>query len=100
MGSARGPNSGHPHATKEIRMDKMLRRLETFSAQGSDGKTYAVHGFEHLARVDAIADPQGHWEPTGQAEYKLADGRHVEVDPDGAMRVADTGVRLEPLQRH
>jgi hypothetical protein len=77
-------------------MDKMLHRLETFTARGSDGKTYSVHAFEHLARVDAMPDPQGHWEPTGQAEYRLADGRAVRVAPDGAMSVAGTDVRLQP----
>lgn len=78
-------------------MEKMLRQLETFNARGSDGRTYAVHGYEHLARVDAIADPQGHWEPTGVAEYKLADGRRVEVDRQGTMVVAGSDVRLEKL---
>ena len=78
-------------------MDKMLHRLETFTARGSDGRTYAVHGYEHLARVDAFAHPQGHWEPTGQAEYKLADGRRVNVDREGLMHVAGSDLRLEPL---
>jgi hypothetical protein len=78
-------------------MEKMLRRLETFSASGSDGRTYAVHGYEHLARVDAFADPQGHWEPTGQAEYRLADGRRVDVDGQGVMHVAGSDVRLQPM---
>ena len=55
-------------------MEEMLRRLETFTARGSDGRTYAVEAYEHLARVDAILDVHGHWEPTGQAEYRLADG--------------------------
>ena len=79
-------------------MDKMLHRLETFTARGSDGRTYAVHGYEHLARVDAFAHPQGHWEPTGQAEYKLADGRRVNVDREGLMHVAGSDLRLEPLR--
>ena len=79
-------------------MDKMLHRLETFTARGSDGRTYAVHGYEHLARVDAFAHPQGHWEPTGQAEYKLADGRIVNVDREGLMHVAGSDLRLEPLR--
>jgi hypothetical protein len=78
-------------------MEKMLRRLETFSARGSDGRTYAVHGYEHLARVDAFADPQGHWEPTGQAESRLADGRRVDVDGQGVMHVAGSDVRLQPM---
>ena len=81
-------------------MEKMLRRLDTFTARGSDGKTYAVQTYEHLARVDAILDVQGHWESTGQAEYRLADGRRVDVDKDGQMLVADSGVRLEAPTRH
>lgn len=81
-------------------MEKMLRRLETFTARGSDGKTYSVEAFEHLARLDVFADPQGQWEPTGQAEYRLADGRAVEVEKDGSMRVSDTGVMLEPQVHH
>jgi hypothetical protein len=79
-------------------MEKMLHRLETFTARGSDGRMYTVHGYEHLARVDAFADPQGHWEPTGQAEYKLADGRRVNVDREGLMHVAGSDLRLEPLR--
>ena len=78
-------------------MEKMLHRLETFNARGSDGRTYAVHGYEHLARVDAFAGPEGHWEPTGQAEYKLSDGRRVDIDRDGVMHVAGCDVRLEPM---
>jgi hypothetical protein len=84
----------------EGRMEKMLHRLETFTARGSDGKTYAVQAYEHLVRVDAILDVQGHWEPTGQAEYRLADGRRVQVEQDGQMLVADSGVRLEAQTRH
>lgn len=81
-------------------MEKMLRRLETFTARGSDGKTYHVEAFEHLARLDVFADAQGQWEPTGQAEYRLADGRTVDVEKDGSMRVADTGVTLQPDLHH
>ncbi len=81
-------------------MEKMIRRLETFIARGSDGQTYAVEAYEHLARVDVFADPQGQWEPTGQAEYRLSDGRAVEVEKDGGMRVSQTGVRLHPNKRH
>lgn len=76
-------------------MEKMLHLLETFTARGSDGKTYVVHGYEHLARLDAVPSLQGQWEPTGLAEYKLADGRRVSVDHDGAMSVPSIGVRLE-----
>ncbi|CAG1017590.1 hypothetical protein BURC_02254 [Burkholderiaceae bacterium] len=76
-------------------MEKLLHLLESFTARGSDGKTYFVHGYEHLVRVDVLPSPQGQWEPTGQAEYKLADGRCVEVDHQGVMRVAGTEVTLE-----
>jgi len=76
-------------------MEKKLHLLETFTARGSDGQTYHVHVYEHLARLDAIPDTQGLWEPTGLTEYKLADGRHVGVAKDGAMTVTGTGLRLE-----
>ena len=75
-------------------MDKKLRRLETFAARGSDGQTYAVHGYEHLGRVDAFINAQEHWEPLGVAEYKLADGRHVDFAHDGTMTVAGTELTL------
>ena len=76
-------------------MEKMLHLLETFTARGSDGQTYRVEGYEHLARPDAVPDTQAQWEPTGLAEYRLADGRHLSVDKDGAMTVAGTGLRLQ-----
>lgn len=76
-------------------MEKTLRRLETFNARGNDGKVYAVYGYEHLARIDPRTAPQDQWEPTGQAEYKLADGRHIDVERDGAMRVAGSDLLLE-----
>jgi hypothetical protein len=81
-------------------MEKMLHRLETFSARGSDGKTYSVHGYEHMARIEGAPEWQSQWEPTGEAEYRLADGRQVTVDKDGTMLVADSGVRLEPERHH
>lgn len=76
-------------------MEKLLHLLESFTARGSDGKTYFVHGYEHLVRVDVLPSPQGQWEPTGQAEYKLADGRRIEVDHEGVMRLAGSSVTLE-----
>lgn len=76
-------------------MEKMLHLLETFTARGSDGQVYRVQAYEHLARLDAVPDTQGRWEPTGLAEYKLADGRHVSIGRDGAMSLADTGVKLQ-----
>ncbi|WP_280153073.1 hypothetical protein [Piscinibacter sp. XHJ-5] len=83
-------------------MEKMLRLLETFTARGSDGQTYRIQAYEHLARLDAVPDPQGHWESTGLAEYKLPDGRHVSVDREGTMTLAGTEVHLrrEPSSRH
>ena len=75
-------------------MEKSLHLLETFAARGSDGETYRVQAIEHLARLDAVPDVQGQWEPTGLVEYKLADGRHVDVDKAGEMTLAGTTVRL------
>jgi hypothetical protein len=76
-------------------MEKMLHLLETFTARGSDGQTYRVQAYEHLARLDAVPGAQGQWEPTGLAEYKLDDGRHISVDKDGAMTLPGTGVKLK-----
>jgi len=75
-------------------MEKMLRQLETFSTRGSDGRTYRVHAYEHLARIDLVHDEHAQWEPTGLAEYKLDDGRTVHVGPDGVMTI-DGGVTLQ-----
>jgi hypothetical protein len=75
-------------------MEKMLHVLETFTARGNDGATYHVHVYEHLARLDAVPDTQGQWEPTGLVEYKLADGRHLKVDDDGAMSLPGTTLKL------
>lgn len=81
-------------------MEKKLRRLDTFSAHGSDGQTYSVHAYEHLGRVDAFIAAQEQWEPLGVAEYKLADGRPVSVRADGSMVVAESGVQLERQPSH
>jgi hypothetical protein len=81
-------------------MEKMLHLLETFSARGSDGKVYVVHGYEHLARLDEVPGAPMQWEPTGLVEYKLLDGRHVSVDGTGAMSLAGSGVRLERSPRN
>jgi hypothetical protein len=80
-------------------MEKMLHQLESFTARGSDGKIYTVRGYEHLARLDAVRDVQGQWEPTGVSEYKLEDGRPLSVAKDGSMTIADTGVRLERAEQ-
>jgi len=76
-------------------MEKKLHLLETFNARGSDGRIYEVRGYEHLARIDGVPIMLAQWEPTGLAEYKLADGRHVSVHKNGAMTLEDSGVTLE-----
>jgi hypothetical protein len=75
-------------------MDKRLQLLETFPALSDDGQRYVVHGFEHLVRLDGVLDHLDRWEPTGQAEYKLASGEHIAVESTGAMKVARTGLKL------
>lgn len=75
-------------------MERKLQFLESFDARGSDGASYKVCGYEHLARDEALTDGREHWEPTGQAEYRLADGAPVRVRPDGSLCVASTGVEL------
>ncbi len=76
-------------------MEKKLHLLETFNAKGSDGQAYVVHGYEHLALVETLSATPDQWEPTGQAEYKLADGRRVEVGANEVMTIAGSDVRLE-----
>lgn len=76
-------------------MEKKLHLLESFNAQGSDGKTYVVHGYEHLALVETLSATPDQWEPTGQFEFKLADGHRVVVDKDEVMTIADTDVKLK-----
>jgi len=75
-------------------MDRRLHLLESFTAQGSDGATYKVCGFERLARDESIVDGQERWEPTGVTEYRLAEGALVDVARDGTMRIASSGVEL------
>jgi len=76
-------------------MERKLHLLDSFDAQGSDGTRYKVCAYEHLVRDESLpADGMDHWEPTGQTEYRLADGATVEFSRDGSMRVARTGVEL------
>jgi len=79
-------------------MDKKLHLLDSFEARGTDGACYKVMAYEHLLRVDLVADGQDHWESTGLSEYRLGSGERVDVAPDGAMRVAATGVELHPAR--
>lgn len=75
-------------------MERKLHLLESFTARGSDGETYKVRGYEHLVRDETAADGIDRWEPTGLAEYRLEDGKPVEVLRDGSMRIADSRVQL------
>ena len=68
-------------------MDRKLHLLESFDARGQDGKTYRVFGYEHMVRDESVAGAIENWEPTGVAEYRLADGRRVEVGTDGSVRI-------------
>jgi hypothetical protein len=77
-------------------MEHRLQLLDSFPARGNDGASYRVHGFEHLVRDDTAPPDLSAWMPTGQVEYRLDDGRRVDVGRDGAMVVVDSQVRLEP----
>ncbi|CAN5325875.1 hypothetical protein BH09PSE5_BH09PSE5_06420 [soil metagenome] len=75
-------------------MDRKLHLLESFDAQGSDGAVYQVRGYEHLVKDESFASAEERWEPSGLNEYRLRDGKHVEVKADGSMRIAESGVEL------
>ncbi|MEY4562631.1 MAG: hypothetical protein RLZZ618_1908 [Pseudomonadota bacterium] len=81
-------------------MDKMLQRLETFTARGTDGKVYSVHAFEHLCRMDVFSAGQSPWESTGLAEYHLQDGHPVKAEADGSFSVVGSGLRLKRETTH
>ncbi|WP_119153373.1 hypothetical protein [Caldimonas tepidiphila] len=75
-------------------MERKLHLLESFTARGSDGATYKVRGYEYLARDENLRAPDGHWEPTGMAEYRLDNGQRVDMLRDGSMRVAGSDLTL------
>ncbi|RZI84080.1 MAG: hypothetical protein EOP38_10395 [Rubrivivax sp.] len=75
-------------------MDIKLHRLESFPAQDIRGAYYTVYGYERLARAYPWLDTAAQWESTGVIEYKLASGEHLDVDEDGTLLGAVTGVRL------
>lgn len=75
-------------------MERKLQFLESFNAQGSDGATYKVMGYEHLARDESVADGNDHWASTGVVEYRLDGGERLEVHRDGSMRIAGSGIQL------
>lgn len=82
-------------------METRLHLLETFSMRGSDGALYKVCGYEHLARDDSLPhEAEPHWEPTGEAEYRLADGHPLDVLGDGTLRVTGSEVTLQPPTAH
>jgi hypothetical protein len=79
-------------------MERKLHLLESFTAQGSDGRNYKVRAYEHLAREDAwLSDGRELWEPTGATEYRLDDGTVVRPQSDGSLRVQGSDVELQPL---
>jgi hypothetical protein len=81
-------------------MEKKLHLLDSFAAEGSDGKTYKVCGYEHMTRDEQLlVDGRDHWESTGKSEYKLSDGRSVDMRADGSMRIAGTDISLKATGR-
>lgn len=80
-------------------MDLRLHLLESFTARGSDGAEYKVCAYERMAPDYSLVQGGDHWESTGQAEYRLSDGRRVEVRGDGSLRIAGSSVVLEPESR-
>ena len=81
-------------------MEHKLHLLESFTARGSDGAAYKVCAFERLVKDESLVDGQEHWEPTGVAEYRLAEGDRVDVRRDGSMRVVRSGVQLNANGSH
>jgi hypothetical protein len=74
-------------------MDLRLHLLDSFVAQGSDGASYKVYAYERMVPLPGLADQ---WESSGEAEYRLEDGRLVDVDRDGTLHVVGTDVQLSP----
>lgn len=76
--------------------DLQLRLLDSFMAQGSDGASYKVCAYDRMVPLPGSTDQ---WESTGQAEYRLEDGRRIEVGKDGAMHVAGSNLVLTAPER-
>lgn len=51
-------------------------------------------GYEHLVRDPSLNEAVAHWEPTGETEYRLDDGRLVLPARDGSLRIDKSGVTL------
>jgi hypothetical protein len=75
-------------------MDKKLHRLDTFRVQDLHGTVFKVHAYEHLTQVSNLLDMRAQWEPTGEVEYKLSTGEHLELDDDGTMYVLGSSMPL------
>ena len=75
-------------------MDHRLHFLESFSATGSDGMHYKVCGYERMVPDVQLTHGTQEWEPSGISEYRLADGRPVDVARDGTMRIVGSDVLL------
>jgi len=75
-------------------MERRLHLLESFKARGDDGNIYAVHGYEHLARLEGAPDLDEAWQPTGTSEFRLASGEAVTVDRSGTMTVVGRALKL------
>jgi hypothetical protein len=75
-------------------MDMRLNLLESFTAHGADGATYKVCGYERQVPDPNLNDGQEHWQSTGIAEYRLADGTPVDVRADGSMYLAGSDSEL------
>jgi hypothetical protein len=75
-------------------MEMQLQLLESFTARGSDGTAYKVRAYDRMTQDPSFADGGEHWASTGQVEYRLDDGRRVDVARDGSMQIAASGVKL------
>jgi hypothetical protein len=76
-------------------MDLQLHLLETFMARGSDGERYKVRAYERLVQDPSLPGSTQPWQPSGIAEFRLEDGRYVDVDAQGGMRIHGTDVVLQ-----
>jgi hypothetical protein len=69
-----------------------LQLLETFTAAGSDGSTYKVCAYDRMTTDPSLAGE--HWESTGSVEYRLEDGRAVQMQRDGTAHIERSDVVL------
>jgi len=81
-------------------MELRLQLLETITARGSDGASYKLCAYDRLMPDLSLPAGSEHWESTGKIEYRLNDGRQVEVDGQGVLRIAHTEVVLTPEGAH